>query len=64
MAAAQNAFRSALQRIGLNPNTRDAIVDNGFLTILDLVTVQEEDLDKLPNTLRRGETVRQLPSIK
>jgi hypothetical protein len=47
-----NAFSAALGRIGFNPATRTAISDNGFATILDLVTVQEEDLDKLPKHLK------------
>jgi hypothetical protein len=47
-AAQQNAFRTALGRIGMNNNaTRIAIVENGFKTILDFATVQDEDLDKL-----------------
>ena len=44
-AAQQNAFRTALGRIGMNNATRIAIVENGFKTILDLATVQDEDLD-------------------
>ena len=52
MAAAQTtAFRNALGRIGMNVATRNAIVDNGFASILDLATVQDEDLDKLPKHL-------------
>ena len=47
----QNAFRSALQRIGINAPTRAAINENGFLTIEDLATVQEADLDRLPKHL-------------
>jgi hypothetical protein len=46
-----NAFGAALGRIGINPATRAAISDNGFATILDLATVQEEDLDRLPKHL-------------
>jgi hypothetical protein len=46
-----NAFGAALGRIGINPATRVAISDNGFTTILDLATVQEEDLDRLPKHL-------------
>jgi hypothetical protein len=41
----------ALGRIGINPATRAAISNNGFSTILDLMTVQEEDLDRLPKHL-------------
>ncbi|KAI2502036.1 hypothetical protein MHU86_12439 [Fragilaria crotonensis] len=49
--AARNAFTAALGRIGINPATRVAIAENGFVTILDLATVQDEDLDKLPKHL-------------
>ena len=49
--AARNAFTNALVRIGINAATRTAIAENGFQTILDLVTVQDEDLDKLPKHL-------------
>jgi hypothetical protein len=47
-----NAFSAALGRIGINPVTRAAISNNGFATILDLVTVQEENLDRLPKHLK------------
>jgi hypothetical protein len=47
-----NPFGAALGRIGINPATRAAISDNGFATILDLATVQEEDLDRLPKNLK------------
>jgi phosphate starvation-inducible protein PhoH len=50
-ANAQNAFRTALQRIGINAQMHDVINHNGFETILDLATVQEEDLNKLPKHL-------------
>jgi hypothetical protein len=51
-ANAQNAFHgAALTRIGFSAQMRDAINQNGFETLLDLVTVQEEDLDKLPKHL-------------
>ena len=49
--AARTAFTNALNRIGINAATRAAIVENGFQTILDLVTVQDDDLDKLPKHL-------------
>lgn len=49
--AAQTNFRAALGRIGINVATRTAIAENGFATILDLATVQDEDLDKLPKHL-------------
>ncbi|KAI2513885.1 hypothetical protein MHU86_668 [Fragilaria crotonensis] len=40
---------AALVRIGIIAATRAAIlVEKGFQTILDLATVQDEDLDKLP----------------
>jgi hypothetical protein len=51
MAAPANAFRAALQRIGFNARTHAAINKNGFETILDLATVQEDDLDHLPKHL-------------
>ena len=51
MAAAANAFRTALTRIGINAATRNAINENGFTTVKDLVSVQDEDLDKLPKHL-------------
>ena len=50
-AAQTTAFRNALGRIGMNAATRNAIIDNGFASILDLATVQDEDLDKLPKHL-------------
>lgn len=50
-AAPPNAFRAALQRIGINAPTRTAINENGFETIIDLATVQEDDLDRLPKHL-------------
>jgi hypothetical protein len=46
-----NAFGAALGRIGINLATRAAISNNGFTTILNLVMVQEEDLDRLPKHL-------------
>mgnify|MGYP001285120614 FL=1 len=49
--AANNAFRNALTRIGFNQNTCAALGENGFMTIMDLVKVQESDLDKLPKYL-------------
>ena len=45
------AFRAALTRIGINAATRAAINENGFNTVQDLVSVQDEDLDKLPKHL-------------
>ena len=51
MAAPANAFRSALQRIGINAPTRTAINENGFKMIMDLATVQEDDLNHLPKHL-------------
>ena len=45
MAAPANAFRSALQQIGINAPTRAVINENGFESIIDLATVQEDDLD-------------------
>jgi hypothetical protein len=36
----------------INPVTRVAISNNGFATILNLATVQEEDLDRLPKHLK------------
>ena len=50
-AARTTAFTNALNRIGINAATRAVIVENGFQTIMDLVTVQDEDLDKLPKHL-------------
>lgn len=50
-AAQTTAFRNALGRIGMNVATRNAIIDNGFASILDLATVQDEDLDRLPKHL-------------
>mgnify|MGYP003396396099 FL=1 len=51
MAAPAQAFRSALQWIGINAPTRAVINENGFETIIDLSTVQEDDLDHLPKHL-------------
>ena len=51
MAAPANAFCSALQRIGFNARTHAVINENGFETILDLATVQEDDLNRLPKHL-------------
>ncbi|KAI2507354.1 hypothetical protein MHU86_7074 [Fragilaria crotonensis] len=45
------AFRAALTRIGINAATRNAINENGFNTVQDLVSVQDEDLNKLPKHL-------------
>jgi hypothetical protein len=45
------AFRAALTRIGFNDPTQLALNQNGFETILDLTTVHESDLDKLPKHL-------------
>lgn len=45
------AFRAALQRIGFNAAMQDAINENGFLTILDLTTVEKDDLNHLPKHL-------------
>jgi hypothetical protein len=50
-AASATAFRNALTRIGINIATRTAIIENGFITIQDLVSVQDKDLDKLPKHL-------------
>jgi hypothetical protein len=50
-AARETAFRNALSRIGINAATRTAIVENGFITIQDLIDVQDKDLDKLPKHL-------------
>jgi hypothetical protein len=49
--APATAFRNALTRIGINLATRAAIIENGFITIQDLVSVQDQDLDKLPKHL-------------
>jgi hypothetical protein len=46
-----NAFGVALGRIRINPVMRAAISNNGFATILDLMTVQDEDLNRLPKHL-------------
>lgn len=50
-AAPAIAFRNALQRIGINAETRLAIGENGFQTAQDLVAIQDSDLDKLPKHL-------------
>jgi hypothetical protein len=55
MAAANaqvTAFRAALGRIGFNAPMRVAINENGLQTIIDLVKVQDEDLDKLNEHLK------------
>jgi hypothetical protein len=49
--ARETGFRNALTRIGINAATRTAIIENGFITIQDLVSVQDKDLDKLPKHL-------------
>jgi hypothetical protein len=49
--AAATAFRNALTRIGINAATRAAIAENGFVTVQDLVSIQDKDLDKLPKHL-------------
>jgi hypothetical protein len=49
--APATAFRNALTRIGINAATRTAIIENGFITIQDLLAVQDKDLDKLPKHL-------------
>ena len=63
-AAQQNAFRTALGRIGINNATRNAIVENGFMTILDLATVQDEDLDKLPKHLEAWKVPNAAPGAQ
>jgi hypothetical protein len=60
----QNAFRTALTRIGFNAATRAAIVENGFETILDLATVQDEDLDKLPKHLEAWRDPAAAPNLQ
>ena len=45
------AFRAALQQIGFNVATQEAINENGFETMEDLVSISEEDLDRLPKHL-------------
>lgn len=55
------AFRAALQRIGFNAATQDAINENGFLTILDLTTVEEDDLDRLPKHLESWRDADEAP---
>jgi hypothetical protein len=49
--ASATAFRNALTPIGINQATRTAIIENGFITVQDLVSVQDMDLDKLPKHL-------------
>ena len=49
--APATAFRNALTRMGINLPTRTAIIENGFITVHDLVSVQDKDLDKLPKHL-------------
>jgi hypothetical protein len=60
----QKAFRNALARIGFNVATRTAIAENGFETILDLATVQEEDLDKLPKHLEAWRDPAAAPNLQ
>jgi hypothetical protein len=50
--ASTTAFCNALTRIGINlVAIRTAIIENGFITVQDLVSVQDKDLDKLPKHL-------------
>ena len=49
--APATAFRNALTRMGINLPTRTAIIEKGFITVHDLVSVQDKDLDKLPKHL-------------
>ena len=60
----QAAFRTALGRIGINVATRTAIAENGFLTVLDLATVQNEDLDKLPKHLEAWKVPNAAPAAQ
>jgi hypothetical protein len=63
-AAAQTNLRAALGRIGINVPTRAAIAENGFTTILDLATVQDEDLDKLPKHLESWRVPNAAPNAQ
>jgi hypothetical protein len=45
------AFRAALQQIGFNATTQNAINENSFDTIVDLVSVSKKDPDRLPKHL-------------
>jgi hypothetical protein len=64
MAANAVTFRSALERIGFNANTRTALNENGFNEILDLISVQEEDLDRLPKHLESWRDAAALPAAQ
>ena len=63
-APARTAFTAALGRIGINPATRVAIAENGFVTILDLATVQDEDLDKLAKHLEAWRNPNAAPNAQ
>jgi hypothetical protein len=64
MAANATAFRNALTRIGINVATRTAIIENGFITIQDLVSVQDKDLDKLPKHLEAWRVPNAAPNAQ
>jgi hypothetical protein len=50
--ATQNAFNTALTRCGINVNTTEAIIDEGFDTLDTLATVDEEDIDAMVKYVR------------
>ncbi len=45
--AQQNAFNTALLRIGFNVDTTEAIIDQGFDTLQVLSEVEESDIESM-----------------
>ncbi|KAI2502113.1 hypothetical protein MHU86_12343 [Fragilaria crotonensis] len=62
--APATAFRNALTRIGINLATRTAIIENGFVTIQDLISVHDKDLDKLPKHLEAWRVPNAAPNAQ
>ncbi len=50
--AQQNAFNTALLRIGFNVDTTEAIIDQGFDTLQVLSEVEESDIDSMIKKIR------------
>ena len=62
--ASATAFRNALTRIGINAPTRVAIAENGFVTVQDLVSITDKDLDKLPKHLEAWRVPNAAPNAQ
>jgi hypothetical protein len=54
----------SLTRIGINAPTRVAIAENGFITVQDLVSITDKDLDKLPKHLETWRVPNAAPNAQ